>query len=46
MKATPNQLIQMELHMEQLIRMIAHLNERILELEHKFNVPSLSVVGK
>lgn len=46
MKATPDHLIQMELHMEQLIRMIAHLNERILVLEYKFTEPSLRVVGK
>ena len=46
MKATPNHLIQLELHMEQLIRKIAHLNERILLLEHKFTEPSLRVVGK
>jgi hypothetical protein len=47
MKATPDHhLIRMELHMEQLIRMIAHLNERILVLEHKFTEPSLSIVRK
>ena len=46
MKASPDYHIRMELHMEQLIRMIASLNERILILEHKLQEPNLKVVGK
>lgn len=47
MKASSSvHLIRMELHMEQLIRMIANLNERIQVLEHKLTEPALRVVGK
>ncbi|WP_019414246.1 hypothetical protein [Paenisporosarcina sp. TG20] len=46
MNASPNHIIQMELHMEQLIRMIANLNERIRVLEHKHTETILRVVAK
>ncbi|WP_169834554.1 hypothetical protein [Paenisporosarcina indica] len=45
MNASPEHLIRMELHIEQLIRMIANLNERIQVLEHKHQEPCLKVVG-
>jgi len=46
MKTMPNHLIRMELHIEQLIRMIANLNGRIQVLEHKQTESTLRVVGK
>jgi len=46
MKASTDYNIRMELHMEQLIRMIANLHDRIQVLEHKLQEPSLKVVGK
>ena len=42
----PNHVIRMELHMEQMIRMIASLNERIQVLEHKLLEPNLKLVIK
>ncbi|MGB3261063.1 hypothetical protein [Paenisporosarcina sp.] len=44
--ATTDHLIRMELHMEQMIRMIANLNERIQVLEHRLTEPALRIVGK
>jgi len=46
MKFSPEDLIRMEVHMEQLIRMIANLHDRIQVLEHKLQEPNLKVVGK
>lgn len=46
MKASPDHLIRIELHMEQLIRMMANLNDRIQKLEHNQAEPTLKVVGK
>ncbi|WP_017382205.1 MULTISPECIES: hypothetical protein [Paenisporosarcina] len=46
MKELPDHFIRMELHMEQLIRMIANLNERIQVLEHKHTESTLRLVGK
>ena len=45
MNTKPEHLIRMELHMEQLIRMIASLNERIIVLEHKAQERTLKAVG-
>jgi len=45
MNTKPEHLIRMELHMEQLIRMIASLNERIIVLEHKAQERPLKAVG-
>jgi len=46
MKGSPEHLIRMELHMEQMIRIIANLNERILVLERQLQEPVISVVHK
>jgi len=47
MNAKHDHYIRMELHIEQLIRMIANLNERIRVLEHKHQhqEPTLKVVN-
>lgn len=46
MKGLPEQLIRMELHMEQMIRIIANLNERILVLERQLQRPVLLATRK
>ena len=43
MKGSPEHLIRMELHMEQMIRIIANLNERILVLERQLQEPLLTI---
>jgi hypothetical protein len=46
MKGSPEHLIRMELHMEQMIRIIANLNERILILERQLQEPVILATRK
>ncbi|MET1014904.1 MAG: hypothetical protein ABWX61_10430 [Paenisporosarcina sp.] len=43
MKGSPEHLIRMELHMAQMIRIIANLNERLLLLERQLQEPVLTI---
>ena len=43
MKGSPEHLIRMELHMTQMIRIIANLNERIQVLERQLQEPLITI---